>query len=432
LLYYTFAVLRPQHLWEWALPATIRWSLIAAAMVGVGLLFNFSKLRGRFNPLAGLMLTYAVLLLVSVLTAFDPAIALNWGVEYAKILAVAVVGTLIIGSFQQVKLIGIMTLLSLGYVAWEINSLYIFDGRLDIFHYGYARLDNNGAGLMLAMGVPLAYAFGMTAPKRWQRAGCGFLALLMLHAILMSYSRGAMLASIAGVAWLLIHHRKRLQALALVAALCAVVSVLAGPEIRERFFSTKDYETDHSANSRIESWAAAWQIAKENPLFGVGIRNSNAFTQNYGADVTGRTIHSQYLQIAADSGIPAMAVYTAMMAGSLLFMGRARRMCREAIADLPEQGSDRKRRELEDAGTLALGLQASLLIFAFGALFLSLEVFELPWILMTLAGLLPLCVQRLIEEVRERGPDAETEPELKPIHAAAMATLAARRPASPA
>jgi probable O-glycosylation ligase (exosortase A-associated) len=429
LLYYTFAVLRPQHMWEWALPVTVRWSLIAAAMVGVGLMLNLSKLRGRFNAIAGMMLAYAFLMLMSILTAYNPTIALNWGVEYAKIIGIAVVGTLIIGSYRQVKVIAIMTVICLGYIAWEINSLYIFDNRLDIFHYGYAKLDNNGAGLMLAMGIPFAYVFGMTSPKRWQRAGCGFLALLMVHAVLMSYSRGAMLSSIVGIAWLLIHHRKRFQALALVVALGAAVSVLAGQEIQDRFISTKDYQTDNSANSRLESWAAAWQIAGEHPIFGIGIRNSNVFTENYGADMTGRTIHSQYLQIAADSGMPAMGLYTAMMVGSLIAFGRARRMCRRAEDELPRD-AESKRRELQHMATLALGLQTSLLIFGFGALFLSLEVFELPWLLMTIAGLLPMCVRRQIEEIQQRGPDAE--PEIKSAHTEALALIAARRTASQA
>jgi O-antigen ligase len=233
-----------------------------------------------------------------------------------------------------------------------------------------------------------------------------------------------MLASVIGAAWLLLNHRKRAQAAIIAAVLCVVVLTLAGNEIRDRFLSTSNYENDHSANARFESWSAAWQIATDHPLFGQGIRNSNTFTENYGADRQGRTIHSQYLQIAADSGIPAMAVYGSMMLGALLYTGRARSLCRQAARELPEGADDARRVEIENVAMLALGIQASLLSFAFGAIFLSLEVFELPWLLIMVAGLLPMCVRRWLDDLP--AAPAAAQPVLKPAHAAALAMLARR------
>ena len=49
-------------------------------------------------------------------------------------------------------------------------------------------------------------------------------------------------------------------------------------------------------------------------MFGVGIRNSNLFSYQYGADMEGRTIHSQYLQIAADNGFVGLGLYLAVLA----------------------------------------------------------------------------------------------------------------------
>ncbi len=97
-------------------------------------------------------------------------------------------------------------------------------------------------------------------------------------------------------------HRIRIGLASLVFGVVGI-PILAGPEIQERFFSIKDNEVDESANSRRQSWAAAWNIAKDYPILGVGVRNSNLFSYQYGADMEGRTIHSQYLQIAADCGL---------------------------------------------------------------------------------------------------------------------------------
>ena len=47
LLYYTFATLRPQYLWDWSLPQGVRWSLFAAGAVLLGCVLNASKLMER-------------------------------------------------------------------------------------------------------------------------------------------------------------------------------------------------------------------------------------------------------------------------------------------------------------------------------------------------------------------------------------------------
>ena len=112
----------------------------------------------------------------------------------------------------------------------------------------------------------------MASPLSW------LLGLFMLHAVMMSYSRGAMVAVTAGVVWILLHHRPRRQALVIGLVVCLAVSVMAGKEIRQRFFSVTSYTQDISAQSRLESWAAGWEMAKANPLTGQGIRNSSLYS----------------------------------------------------------------------------------------------------------------------------------------------------------
>ncbi len=263
LLYYLLAVLRPQFLWEWALPVEWRWSLFAALIVLFSLVVNLPRIlpRLRINTVAVLMIVYSGWLMMSVLNAYDPGTAQSFGMDIAKVLVMALIATILIDSLWQVHALAVMLLLTLGYIAWEINSLYLIQSRLDVFHYGYGGLDNNGAGLMLAMGLPFAFAYGLIAPHRWQRAVSWIIGLMILHAVLMTYSRGAMIAALLGVLWLLFNQRSRWQAVLVAVALCLAISVLAGPEIRNRFISTLHYDTDGSAQSRFESWSAAWKMA---------------------------------------------------------------------------------------------------------------------------------------------------------------------------
>ncbi len=418
LLYYTLAMLRPQHLWDWALDGSIRWSLLAAMITLVSFWLHLSRLikRSSFNGMVTLILLYAVLVMFSTITAFNPQIAQGWAIEYAKIMIIAVVASMVIEHFWQIRLLALMILLMLGYIAWEINFLYFFQGgRLNIFHYGYGGLDNNGAGLLLAMGVPFAYCFALSPEKGWFRlwpVAAGVLGLVIMHAVMMTYSRGAMLATAVGILWVLVHHRPRWQSGGAAIGLVLVLSVMAGPQIQERFLSTTNFKTDASALSRFESWSAAWHIAWENPILGKGIRNSNQYTRNYGADYQGRTIHNQYLQIAADTGIPAASLYLFMLGFGMWNFRRARMMCRDAIDSAPDDDAIRR---IQHASQICLAAQASLLIFIFDGMFLSLEMFEPPWLLMVVAGVLPRIMQSHLDGLCEaREGELEHAPVIAP------------------
>jgi O-antigen ligase len=88
----------------------------------------------------------------------------------------------------------------------------------------------------------------------------------------------------------------------------------------------------------------------------------------------GRTIHSQYLQTAADSGWPALALYAALILSVFYGLWRVRR----ALRPFTDPQSLQVR-------SLASGLECALVLFCIGAAFLSLEHFEMPYIIMVMA-----------------------------------------------
>jgi len=403
LLYYFFAVLRPQHLWQWALPFEWRWSLFAGVLVLFSFVINGHKIMpgAVTNRIMWLSALFGILLGISALTAHNPQLSQPWVIEAAKVLVIVVVASLLIQHLWQVWMLAGMIPLALGYIAYEINHQYFFQGgRLDVFHYGYGGYDNNGAGLFLAMGLPIALGFlamGYTWRNKWVLFAMGGSALLIMHAVMMTYSRGAMLASVVGVGWMLLWHKPRKQAAVLAAALVMVTLVFAGPEIRDRFMSTQNFQEDASAQSRLDSWAAGWKLAWVNPVTGLGVRNSAMFVHNYGGDVQGRTIHSVYLQLAADSGIPAAAVFISILGLSYLSLSRTRQHC----MTFAEETRSRRTHHAEveriiDTQHLCLGLQGAIVVFACGAVFLSVEVFELQWLVCVLAGVAPFAARDAI------------------------------------
>ena len=391
-VYYLFAVLRPQFIWEWSLPTGVNWSLyvglctIGAAVVGLLGALQVAPGSGGRQPAThrlswahGVVLLFGVWVLITYITAHDREVAGYWTYEYTKIFVMYFVAAYLIRTQRQVWALFLMIPVVLGYIAYEINYLYFVNNYLGIERNGYGGLDNNGAGLMLAMGLPLCwFAFeGLRSRWRW-----GFLVLIpiIVHAVLMSYSRGAMVSMIVACPFLVWRSRQRVRlVIALVCFFLLALPVMAGPQIRARFMTLEQNELDDSANQRRASWAAAWRIAQDYPIFGVGVRNAGLYSLQYGADSEGRTIHSQYLQIAADNGFPGLFLY-------LLMFGTAWASLRQSRRSV----IGRTDPEARMVNAYASGIEVSLLLYSCGAIFLSLEVFELPFLLLLLSAQLPV------------------------------------------
>jgi len=389
-VYYLFAVLRPQYMWKWSLPEDVSWSLyVALATIGAVLLKPSS--RGiRFTQAHWSVLVFGVWIAITFLLAHDREVAYPWFFEYLKIFVMFAVSAVLIHTVRQVWVLMVLTALALGYISYEVNYHYIVNHYLGIYRNGYGGLDNNGAGLMLAMGVPLCYFAWEGIRGRWRWL---FLALIpvLIHAVLMTYSRGAMVSLIAVVSLFFLRSRRRTWLLVFAVGLAYLLPLLAGKEIRARFFSIEQNEIDESANSRRKSWAAAWAIAKDHPVFGVGVRNANLLSHRYGADMEGRTIHSQYLQTAADNGIVGLGLYLAVLGSTWWSLRQARRRARA--------GTDQ---ESQQAYAVCCGVEGALVVFCVGGAFLSLEVFELPY-LMFLLGAQVHGVMQLREEQQRVG-----------------------------
>jgi probable O-glycosylation ligase (exosortase A-associated) len=386
-VYYLFAVLRPQFIWQWSLPAAVNWSLYVAVAAMTGLALNVRAKTTPPDPEGGRRLAaahWAVLVFgawvtLTYFTARNRDVAYPYFIEYLKLFVMFWVGARTIRTVRQVWVLYLLTACALGYIAYEVNYIYFFQGGYTyIYKLGYGGLDNNGAGLMLAMGVPLCY-FAWEGIRRWFR--WAFLALIpvLIHAVLMSYSRGAMVSLLAAVPLYLLRSRRKIQLALILVGLGALIPELAGKEIRARFFTLEQTEIDDSANSRRAAWGAAWKITMENPVFGVGIRNSNLLSHAYGADIEGRTIHSQYLQTAADSGLVALALYLTALGAFWLSTRRARLLA--TIRTDPEG---------RQAYAAACGVEGAMVVFCVGGAFLSLENFELPYLMLLLGAQLPL------------------------------------------
>jgi probable O-glycosylation ligase (exosortase A-associated) len=385
-IYYLYAVLRPSAAWFYAEAfgytiGDFNWSLpVALCTLGTTLVWRL----GIWTPLAVtkpppygnpkfdrshyLFLAFTAWISLTALTAIKPDVAWPYFIEYLKIFVMFICATLVLRTARDLWIIYLVVLCSAAYIAYEQNLIYLEYGKSPLQKNGYGGLDNNGAALIMAMAIPMAY-FAWESTRRWWRWGYMMMIPVLGHVILLSYSRGAMLSLIPTA--ILMWVRSRHKGFLTVAYAIAVVLILAttSKEIGDRFVSIGSDET----NPRLTSWRIAIQMANERPIFGFGIRNSNLYTFDYGADEVGRTIHSQYLQIAADSGWVALAIYLGLIASIFVGLWRTRWVLRKFTDP-----------ETLHVRSLTAGVESALLLFCFGAIFLSLEHFEMPYIIMLL------------------------------------------------
>ncbi|CAN5601570.1 hypothetical protein BH11PLA2_BH11PLA2_20610 [soil metagenome] len=389
-VYYLFSMLRPQYLWQFQLTGypAITWSFfLAAASIGSYLLWSVGLLSYgkaersvmRYSPAFTfankMMMFFAFWITLSFIFSNNRDVSEEWYGEYVKIFVMYFVAARVIRTPNQIWLLYMIFTICIAYIAFDENSVYVQNGGVVRFYKrGFARLDNNGVGLMMALAMPMCY-FAWEMTRRWYRWIFLFALVSIVHAVMITYSRGAMLSMFPAAIMIMLYTKKRLFYCLVLLVMTGLISVMAGKEIVARFSSINTRENDLSWKSRETSWGIAKEIANDYPLVGAGIRCSGAEMLQRGADMEGRTIHSQYLQLAADSGWIAMLIYIGTAGSAFLAMWTARRRLW-------------KRTDPDSVRAVCIlgGIECGLISFLVGGAALSLEVFEPPYLLMLMGA----------------------------------------------
>lgn len=320
-VYVCLAIVRPEYMWSWNTDiSSVRYSKIVglSLLLGWGL-SSFGRWKfGRASSVVGCLLAYWGWMVVSALQAGDSEKAWDFVVFHAKVFLPFLVGITTIRTMAQVRALVWVILLSQGYVAFELN-LQFYQRGLSLVEEGFGSMDNNSVAIAMVTGVGLAFFLGMSADRWWKQAIALGSALLMVHVILFSMSRGGMLAlALTGLmSFILIPKKPRHYLLFLLAIAMAIR--LAGPEVRKRFFTSFEKSEvgtmEVSAESRFHLWSAGLDKALKNPLFGVGPDNWTLHAPEYGlmsSKGEGKEVHSLWVQNAAELGFPGLALLLAL------------------------------------------------------------------------------------------------------------------------
>jgi O-antigen ligase len=225
--------------------------------------------------------------------------------EHGKRAVMFVIAVSLIDSMEKVKQLAWVIAGAAGFLCLDFNLQY-FAG-VNQANLGYGGLDNNCLAIALVTCLAPAVFLGLSAKPNWQKAIAFGCAALIGHAILLTFSRGGMLGLLVAGATAVIVMPKRPRYFAAVAIAAVVALSIAGPELRDRFWSSfaGDVERDYSAQSRIDLWLDCLTIMRQNPLLGVGPDHFPLVAESFGWNA-GKEAHSLWLQLGAELGVPGM------------------------------------------------------------------------------------------------------------------------------
>jgi probable O-glycosylation ligase (exosortase A-associated) len=284
--------------------------------------------------------------------------------ELAKIVFISMLTTGLVRTPDRARYLLLTIAGSLGLLALKTIVQGIQNPGLVMHGPGGAIADNNDYGLALVMALPLLAFLARDEEAFLTKAILFAMAIACVGGVLLTRSRGGVLAlGLLAVAWIFTGRRSP-RTLILMPLAIALVLVLTPPELFDRVRALATGTQDASAQNRVIAWEKALNMAADKPVFGVGPGNFvNRWFEYEPATSEGPYVaHNTYLQILAESGILAVAIYVIMIVVTLVSLARLRR-----------QSPEWWRRRYAHAVFL------SLLAFIAGSFFLSRTHFDLVY-----------------------------------------------------
>lgn len=230
--------------------------------------------------------------------------------------------------------------------------------------------DVNDLALHLNMSIPLVLYFIVASKRGAARAGLWLLVAVFAVCILMTRSRGGfltlgMLSAVTMVRMKGASLLVRMMPLALLLATYPLLPEDTRARLKTIFSPSSDYNLE-SEEGRIEIWKRGMGYLAQYPITGVGVHNFLIAERTISARaregaVRGQVSHNSFVEVAAETGIPGILLYTSSLA---IAIWAAFRMSNDLAR--------RRTAVASDAGSVASALGLSMVAFCIGGFFLAL------------------------------------------------------------
>lgn len=200
----------------------------------------------------------------------------------------------------------------------SINGIGLVEGSRVTIGRDFGSMLGDPNDLSLVLMFPLAFAIsqasttGIPLVKRILSVG---VTVLLLAAVIATQSRGGLLGSLAVVgifAFKVIRSKSLLITLGAIGAIG--LYLVAGISDRASG-GAAEQGVDESAMGRIYAWEAAFKMALDNPLTGVGLDNffSNYFFYSSHWDGLNHAVHSTWFGVLAETGFLGLIIFVILI-----------------------------------------------------------------------------------------------------------------------
>ena len=403
LMFTLLAYMRLQDL-TWGFARFERWSFYVAAVTFVGFVLQPGGRRFMSSDLRNwLMIALAAVVGISLLSAGDLGKDdLQSYTEYAKIIGVALFTTGVVVNREYLRMLVYVVALSFAFYGVKNGLAFIISGGslMIITGPGGMLADNNDFALALVMGIPLVLHLGLAERRPLLRRSLLACVPLMVLSIVATHSRGAFVSLAAMTFVLAWRSRNRVASFSMIAVVALLGLIAVPSSYTQRLSTISSYETDGSAQGRLAAWAVAGNMIADRPLFGVGFDRFRANYRNYDDNVATaddgridakdtRVAHNSYLQIWAECGSFAFAIYVALLALSFIDLRRVR-----SLAE--------KRYHTSWIISYATMFEASLVAFTVGSMFLNRAHFDLFYHFVAIVAVFGAIARKAMQDEPER------------------------------
>ncbi len=418
LLFSWLAYMRPQDLC-WTFARDMRFSFFAGATMLAGWFVYESGRRpfARWEFRTVLMVALAALVTLSfALARTHGEYQMRYYVEFLKIILVALFTTGQVNTRERLRWILWTIALCLAFYGVKGGLFGVLTGGAPIIRGPGGMLeDNNDFALALVMNIPQLFHLGRSEKIPWVKTATNVGVLLTMVTILLTHSRGAFVALVATLLWMAWISGRLFQAMGTLGVLAVLFLAFAPANVLDRLATISQGAEESSAAARLRSWSVAFRMIEDHPVMGVGLRNFQEHFVEYSdtpgineENATTHVAHNSYLQIWAEAGTPAFFVYLALLASVFVAGWRVRHLARAGP-------------HMQWAGHYSRMLEASMVGFMVGAIFLNRGHFDLIYHFLDLVTCLSLVAYGAFREapMREREKSGEIQLQWRPTVAGA-------------
>ena len=401
-LAWAWVSLMSPHRLAYGFAATLPYAMVIAVATLLALPITKQKYPLPRSAITVLLIIFVCWMSFTTLFALNPdseGVMYAWRQSLKTHLMLLVTLVLIRGRDQIEKLIWVLVV-SVGYYGTKGGYFtLVTGGEFKVWGPNGTFIEgNNELALALVTLIPLMYYLVVVSKNGWVRKGLWLSMILCVFSILGSHSRGALLAILA-MAFLFVVKSNRPFLLGIGVSAVLAVAVLSMPsEWTQRMESIQDYQSDASAQSRMNTWHTIWNMALDRPFVGAGYHvGSDVLYERYSPNVVAKSFdsHSIYFQALGEHGFVGLALYLLL---GVVTWRKAKKLARDCAA-----GS-----ESEWVPLLMRMIQVSMIGFAAGGAFLGIMHYDFPYYLAGLVVMVGATVEAERRSVSSVTPPNQT------------------------